>query len=990
MEHSRVEVAGFRHCSGRYNCTGTNPTVPARVDLLPHFFARDGMPERLLCSPGSAGKGQNLKNLLGMAQQRPKPEVGEATRPGQVAGISERSTRAVGTGESLDYHTVYNVPHVWRQRHTSPALIFKIKRQTFLKLLATLTIGVLVGVMAVGMAICTENILAWKNAFIRQVIHDGHPFGIVRGCLVHVTFSVILTLAGCLMVQLWAPAAAASGVSLVIAYLNGNAIPGFLNARSLAVKWAGTVLSVSANLTVGPEAPMVHLGACMSHLVAHFLCVTSDKWQRLQQSYVHHRSEGGDEDDNGLAIDSAFNPLLEKSGHPKELPVLHSDFDRREFVCAGAAAGIAAAFGAPIGGVLFSMEEAATHWSRKMAWRCFLCTTVSVFTLAQLHPRWRNGVLSFQGVADMINLDWFHQFPFLVLVSMGGGLLGATFNWLRKTLLTVKAAPDNTRLRCAQGVAVAALTIALMFTLSYWVGTCVTVPDWQDYGYTFHCQNGQYNDLATLFLANQDDTIRRLFSMGSLSPQQQVCKGDNCYFTLRSLMMLAPVYLGLMSMAACLAIPGGLFTPSIIVGGSFGGTCGVLLMEWLPHWHIQPGVYAMCAAAAMLGGVFRASISLVVLLVEGTQSTKFMLGIITAVICSNWLGEFVHSDGVYETDLERDGTVIFLKPYAPRTLQPKSAEDVMTSEVWCFREVESLDFILGVLRRTTHNGFPVVRRTAPAGVEASSSHPRHAQDLGVTRKGELQGLILRSQILILISEREFCDEHGHPLADNAQPGLDRALELDRKMRTFYRYHFMHQRSMLTNLELTQSLLQLQGQLDGTADGSLLLQEAGRSASNASQDVGEGRDRQGLPCGGVDADAEGLRRPSLFVNLATYMDIAPPSVKHNTPAERAHDMFTSLGLRHLAVVDDQACVSGIITRQDLDHAAGPGAWRRNKVSARPASLPAQLRLGLAKLTSWAASRTFSSSSNHLEIARSGSSSSPSGSAPGPQNGLLDDR
>ena len=46
-----------------------------------------------------------------------------------------------------------------------------------------------------------------------------------------------------------------------------------------------------------------------------------------------------------------------------------------------------AAFGAPIGGVLFSLEEAATHWSRKMAWRCFICTTVSVFTLAQLHPR---------------------------------------------------------------------------------------------------------------------------------------------------------------------------------------------------------------------------------------------------------------------------------------------------------------------------------------------------------------------------------------------------------------------------------------------------------------------------------------------------------------------------------------------------------------------------------------------------------------------------
>ena len=55
------------------------------------------------------------------------------------------------------------------------------------------------------------------------------------------------------------------------------------------------------------------------------------------------------------------------------------------------------------------------------------------------------------------------------------------------------------------------------------------------------------------------------------------------------------------------------------MGGSFGATCGLLLMKLLPTWHIQPGIYAMCAATAMLGGVFRASISLVVIVVEGTQ-----------------------------------------------------------------------------------------------------------------------------------------------------------------------------------------------------------------------------------------------------------------------------------------------------------------------------------------------------------------------------------
>ena len=50
---------------------------------------------------------------------------------------------------------------------------------------------------------------------------------------------------------------------------------------------------------------------------------------------------------------------------------------------------------------------------------------------------------------------------------------------------------------------------------------------------------------------------------------------------------------------------------------------GLLLMQWLPEWNIQPGLYAMCAAAAMLGGVFRSSISLVVIVVEGTQARLF-------------------------------------------------------------------------------------------------------------------------------------------------------------------------------------------------------------------------------------------------------------------------------------------------------------------------------------------------------------------------------
>ena len=52
-------------------------------------------------------------------------------------------------------------------------------------------------------------------------------------------------------------------------------MPDLLSWRSLLVKWAGTICSVSANLTFGPEAPMVHLGACTAQLATHFVSGTS-------------------------------------------------------------------------------------------------------------------------------------------------------------------------------------------------------------------------------------------------------------------------------------------------------------------------------------------------------------------------------------------------------------------------------------------------------------------------------------------------------------------------------------------------------------------------------------------------------------------------------------------------------------------------------------------------------------------------------------------
>ena len=137
-----------------------------------------------------------------------------------------------------------------------------------------------------------------------------------------------------------------------MASLDGVHVPRLFSLSTVLVKVFGTILSVSSGLPVGPEGPLVHIGAGVASL-----------FTRQQRFVVGDR--------------------VVFSSHGREcLDAFRNDEDARDFLSAGVAAGLASAFGAPIGGVLFSLEEASTHWSRDTTWRSLLCSTLAVFVLS--------------------------------------------------------------------------------------------------------------------------------------------------------------------------------------------------------------------------------------------------------------------------------------------------------------------------------------------------------------------------------------------------------------------------------------------------------------------------------------------------------------------------------------------------------------------------------------------------------------------------------
>jgi chloride channel 3/4/5 len=337
------------------------------------------------------------------------------------------------------------------------------------------------------------------------------------------------------------------------------------------VKAFGAIFAVSTGMCLGKEGPFVHISTCVGYLIG--------------MLFPKYR-------DNGRKM--------------------------RELLSAACSSGLSVAFGAPIGGVLFSYEEISTYFPRKVLWKAFLCSLTAAMVLKELNPTGTGKLVLFETNYGT-EYKAVHYLVF-VLLGVAGGIFGGLFcklNFLwSKWFRAFNIIKQNPVLEV--GLVVLA-TVLLQFPnpLTREPGDVIIKNllvdcDNNASKHSWVCQNEQVDTEGTNW-----------HYVGYL-----------IYGTVTKL-LLTIITFGI-------KVPSGVIIPALDAGALFGRLVGQLIPS------ISPGIFAMVGAAAFLAGVSRMTISLAVIMFELTGQLSYVVPHMLAILVAKWVADAISSEGVYD------------------------------------------------------------------------------------------------------------------------------------------------------------------------------------------------------------------------------------------------------------------------------------------------------------------------------------------------------
>lgn len=262
--------------------------------------------------------------------------------------------------------------------------------------LAHCILGIIMAFITFSLTAVEDASAEFKADFVQKIIDKNNSA--VMAWLAYTVYGMAFVLAACLLTIYVGPGANGSGIAEIMGLLNGVNYPNAIGLRTLFVKCVGTVFAVSGGLTIGKEGPLAHIGANVGAMVCQ------------------------------LPIKGFFT--------------LRNDVIKRQMIAAGASCGVSCAFGAPIGGALFSYEisKPNTFWTFSMLWRVFASCSIATFLLGAMMSLQAGekfsitdtGALKFGSLSDKEStlLD----LPAAIVIGVVCGLLGSLFIYVNISL----------------------------------------------------------------------------------------------------------------------------------------------------------------------------------------------------------------------------------------------------------------------------------------------------------------------------------------------------------------------------------------------------------------------------------------------------------------------------------------------------------------------------------------------------------------------------